>query len=109
MKKSSGSSQKLGSFLSPRESNYRERNIETQKSWNSERVFLQPTTSSGSRKQGFVAGFSPFNSGRTVPSKWDDAERWICSPVSASGSGYVHHQRGTKSKSGPILPQGTAY
>ncbi|CAK8539725.1 unnamed protein product [Lathyrus sativus] len=109
MKKSSGTSQKLGSFLSPRE-----KNIENQKSWNSERVLLQPTTSNSSnRKQGFVAGFSPFNSGRTVPSKWDDAERWICSPVSVSGSGsgsgYVQHQRGTKSKSGPILPQGTAY
>ncbi|KAL5099268.1 hypothetical protein RYX36_003595 [Vicia faba] len=111
MKKNSGTSQKLGSFLSPRE-----KNIENQKSWNSERVLLQPTTSSSSssnRKQGFVAGFSPFNSGRAVPSKWDDAERWICSPVSVSGSGsgsgYVQHQRGTKSKSGPILPQGTAY
>lgn len=108
MKKNSGTSQKLGSFLSPKE-----KNIENQKSWNSERVLLQSTTSNSSsssnRKQGFVAGFSPFNSGRTVPSKWDDAERWICSPVSVSGSGYVQHQRGTKSKSGPILPQGTAY
>ncbi|XP_025983617.1 uncharacterized protein [Glycine max] len=25
----------------------------------------------------------PFNNGKTLPSKWEDAERWIISPVSA--------------------------
>ncbi|AES94694.1 putative remorin [Medicago truncatula] len=107
MKKNSGPSQKLGSFLSPKEPNYREKNIENQKGWNSERVLLHPTTSSNIRRQAYVAGVSPFNSGRTIPSKWDDAERWICSPVSSSG--YVQHQRNPKSKSGPIVPQGTTY
>ncbi|GAU26024.1 hypothetical protein TSUD_224850 [Trifolium subterraneum] len=107
MKKNSGTSQKLGSFLSPKEPNYSEKNNENQKGWNSERVLLQPTTSN-MKRQACVAGFSPFNSGRTIPSKWDDAERWICSPVSASG--YVQqHQRKVKSKSGPIMPQGTTY
>lgn len=103
MKKNSGSSQKFGSFLSPKEPNYREKNNENQKGWNSERVVVQPTT----RRQAYVAGVSPFNSGRTIPSKWDDAERWICSPVSASG--YVQHQRKPKSKSGPIVPQGATF
>jgi hypothetical protein len=109
MKKNSGTSQKLGSFLSPKEPNNREKNNENQKGWNSERVLMQPTTSN-MKKQACVAGFSPFNSGRTVPSKWDDAERWICSPVSASGYVQVQqHQRKPKSKSGPIVPHGTTY
>lgn len=99
MKKSSSSSQKLGSFLSPRENN-----IESQKGWSSERR----------RRSSNVT--TPFNSGRTIPSKWDDAERWICSPVSsyanANNRSYNPQnqiQRRPKSKSGPIVPPGTAY
>ncbi|XP_014519479.1 uncharacterized protein LOC106776513 [Vigna radiata var. radiata] len=111
MKKSSGSSQKLGSFLSPGAPHYREKNIASQNGWSSERV-LQPSSSS-IRHQGSVANLTPFNSGRTVPSKWDDAERWICSPV----SGYTNHKnnsyaqlhRRPKSKSGPIVPPGKGY
>ncbi|KAL2348392.1 hypothetical protein Fmac_002392 [Flemingia macrophylla] len=110
MKKSSGSSQKLGSFLSPGAPNYREKSIGSQKGWSSERV-LQ--ASSSYIRHGSVANLTPFNSGRTVPSKWDDAERWICSPV----SGYANtkacyaqiHQRRPKSKSGPIVPPGTGF
>ncbi|XP_012574525.1 uncharacterized protein [Cicer arietinum] len=106
MKKNSGTSQKLGSFLSPKAPNYSEKNIENKNGWNSERL-LHPTRSSN-RRQGF-------NSGRTIPSKWDDAERWISSPVSASSytsnsnnkSCYVQNQRRPKSKSGPIVQQGT--
>lgn len=123
MKKSSGSSsQKLGSFLSPGAPSYREKSIESQKGWSSERALLQPTSSSSSRRQGSgVAGLTPFNSsGRTIPSKWDDAERWICSPVnsghfaanSKSCCYAQQHQRRPKSKSGPIVPPGggtTAY
>lgn len=102
MKKSSSSSQKLGSFLSPREQNYREKSIESQKGWSSERK----------RRNSNVT--TPFNSGRTIPSKWDDAERWICSPVSSYANNRSFYpqnqiQRRPKSKSGPIVPPGTAY
>ncbi|KAK7309216.1 hypothetical protein RJT34_05757 [Clitoria ternatea] len=78
MEKSSGTSQKFGSFLSPGAPNSSIR--------------------------------TPFNSGRTVPSKWEDAERWICSPVSGYANGkssYAQLQRRPKSKSGPIVPPGT--
>lgn len=95
MKKSSSSSQKLGSFLSPREPNNREKSIES--------------SSSRRRRQSNVTGLSPFNSGRTIPSKWDDAERWICSPVNRSLYPQNQIQRRPKSKSGPIVPPGTAY
>ncbi|KAK7307630.1 hypothetical protein VNO77_40867 [Canavalia gladiata] len=93
MKKSPGSSKKLGSFLSPEAPQC--------KGWSSERV-LQPASSSIRHA-----------SGRTIPSKWDDAERWICSPVSgyanSRSSSYAQLQRRPKSKSGPIMPPGTAY
>ncbi|XP_020218243.1 uncharacterized protein LOC109801555 [Cajanus cajan] len=110
MKKSSSSSQKLGSFLSPGAPNNREKSIGNQKGWSSERV-LQ--ASSSSTRHGSVANLTPFNSGRTVPSKWDDAERWICSPVSGHANTktcYAQlHQRRPKSKSGPIVPPGTGF
>ncbi|RDX64813.1 Remorin 4.1, partial [Mucuna pruriens] len=111
MKKSSGSSQKLGSFLSPGAPNYREQSLGSQKGWSSERVLLQP--SSSSIRHASVANLTPFNSGRTIPSKWDDAERWICSPVSGYAtnktSSYAQLQRRPKSKSGPIVPPGTGF
>ncbi|XP_054823600.1 uncharacterized protein LOC129321734 [Prosopis cineraria] len=80
----------------------------SQRGWSSERV-AQGAMSG--RRHASLAGLTPFNSGRTLPSKWDEAERWICSPV----SGYVnnnnnikashaHPQRRPKSKSGPIVP-----
>ncbi|KAI4381651.1 hypothetical protein MLD38_007708 [Melastoma candidum] len=53
---------------------------------------------------------SPLASGRTLPSKWDDADRWICSPSPVSS--HLHYDKdggGTppppprpKSKSGPL-------
>ncbi|XP_061341847.1 uncharacterized protein LOC133288164 [Gastrolobium bilobum] len=109
MKKNSGSSQKLGSFLSPGAPNYREKSLGSQKGWSSERV-LQPEKSS--RRQACLTALTPFNSGRTMPSKWDDAERWICSPLSGyanNKSSYAQLQRRPKSKSGPIVPPGTTY
>ncbi|KAJ1419130.1 hypothetical protein SESBI_15401 [Sesbania bispinosa] len=91
--------------------NYREKSIVNQKGWSSERV-LQPTSSSRRQASVGVASLTPFNSERTIPSKWDDAERWICSPVSGyanNKSCYAQqHQRRPKSKSGPIVPPGTA-
>ena len=54
----------------------------------------------------------PFNSGKTLPSKWEDAERWIFSPVSGDStmrSSYQQPQRKPKSKSGPLGPPGIAY
>ncbi|KAK7252832.1 hypothetical protein RIF29_37052 [Crotalaria pallida] len=77
MKKSSGSSQKLGSFLSPIAPSQREKSIGSQKGWSSERV-LQPASSS--HRHVSVAGLTPINSGRTMPSKvlnWDGDEAAI--------------------------------
>ncbi|KAI4330614.1 hypothetical protein MLD38_028887 [Melastoma candidum] len=46
---------------------------------------------------------SPFPvGGRTLPSKWDDAERWICSPASAAPANNPDGLRKPKSKSGPL-------
>ncbi|MED6196829.1 hypothetical protein PIB30_051028 [Stylosanthes scabra] len=111
----SGSSKKLGSFLSPDTQNHSERSMGSHKGWNSERVALNQTSSSSSSRR--HSGLTPFNSGRrTMPSKWDDAERWICSPVSGYGYGNNNNsnnrnsysqsqlQRRPKSKSGPIMP-----
>lgn len=52
------------------------------------------------------------NTGRTLPSKWEDAERWIFSPISGDGAmrqSFPQPQRRPKSKSGPLGPPGTAY
>lgn len=50
----------------------------------------------------------PFNNGRAIPSKWEDAEKWIFSPVGTENAGRSsvpppHHRR-PKSKSGPLGP-----
>lgn len=78
-----------------------------QKGWYSERV---PFSSNGNHRRTSVNVLMPFNNGRALPSKWDDAERWITSPV--SGSGFCKNladkvappQRRSKSKSGPLGP-----
>ncbi|CAN1324669.1 Remorin 4.1 [Linum perenne] len=105
------SSHSLGSFPSPGFDN-------TNKGWCSER--LPHPSSATSRRR--ISGLTPFYSGRAVPSKWEDAERWICSPVSAYGvacssddnnnnnndnnnhshSNQAQFQKRPKSKSGPI-------
>ncbi|KAI5684540.1 hypothetical protein M9H77_05768 [Catharanthus roseus] len=73
------------------------------KGWMSERVPLP----NSSRRHITAAALMPFNSGRALPSKWDDAERWITSPVSGYGvcktSSLQPHRR-PKSKSGPLTP-----
>ncbi|KAK8969070.1 hypothetical protein KSP40_PGU017256 [Platanthera guangdongensis] len=74
-----------------------------QKGWCSERV---PLPANRGQRYGDNVPLFPFNNGRTLPSKWEDAERWICSPVSGDGSRRPlmlppYHRR-PKSKSGPL-------
>ncbi|KAJ9166243.1 hypothetical protein P3X46_021021 [Hevea brasiliensis] len=108
MKTSSTSSRKSGMFPSPGTPNYRHASVGLQKGWSSERV---PLHNNGNRRQ-VNAALLPFNNGRTLPSKWEDAERWIFSPVSGDGAlktSLQHPQRRPKSKSGPLGPPGIAY
>ncbi|KAG8494144.1 hypothetical protein CXB51_011851 [Gossypium anomalum] len=110
VKKSSVVTRKLGAFPSPGTPNYHHHSsVGMQKGWSSERV---PLHSNGGRRQGNASGLLAFNNGRTLPSKWEDAERWIFSPVSGdagSKQSIVHPQRRPKSKSGPLGPPGIAY
>lgn len=71
-----------------------------------------PLHNNGGRKHANNPALLTLNSGRTLPSKWEDAERWIFSPI--SGDGVVRNsvplpQRRPKSKSGPLGPPGSAY
>lgn len=111
MKKSSAvSSRRSGTFPSPGTPNYRQAGIGGQKGWSSERV---PSHASANRRQAVNAALLPFNNGRsTLPSKWEDAERWIFSPVSGDGGArpsVQQPQRRPKSKSGPLGQPGIAY
>ncbi|KAF5444931.1 hypothetical protein F2P56_034023 [Juglans regia] len=108
LKKSSVvASRKCGTFPSPGTPNYRQASIGMQKGWSSERV---PSHTSANRRH---AALLPYNNGRsTLPSKWEDAERWIFSPVSGDGvarPSFQPPQRRPKSKSGPLGPPGIAY
>ncbi|KAM0057889.1 putative remorin [Helianthus debilis subsp. tardiflorus] len=104
--KSSSSFRNSGAYTSPGTPDYGDNNnnvLGFQKGWCSERVPL----SNSSRRHISAAALMPFNSGRTLPSKWDDAERWITSPVSGFGvckSVEPPHpsQRRVKAKSGPL-------
>ncbi|XP_022138778.1 uncharacterized protein LOC111009843 isoform X2 [Momordica charantia] len=83
-------------------------NAEIQKGWSSERVPLHKNSSS----KHMTTAFLPFNNGRTLPSKWEDAERWIFSPVPKDGivkPAVPPAQRRPKSKSGPLGFPGIAY
>lgn len=67
-----------------------------QKGWSSERA---PLPFNG--RQRYLCN------GRALPSKWEDAERWIGSPVSVDGNGRLllpSYYRRPKSKSGPLGP-----
>ena len=68
--------------------------------------------SSGSSRR-HISALTPFYGGRALPSKWEDAERWVCSPVLGYGvakSSQCHPLRRAKSKSGPInVPPGIGY
>ncbi|GLT93505.1 hypothetical protein SLE2022_112950 [Rubroshorea leprosula] len=108
MKKSLVTGRKSGAFPSPGTPNYLHTSGGMQKGWSSERV---PLHSNGGRKQ-VSSAFLPLNNGKTLPSKWEDAERWIFSPVSGDGCGSqstAPAQRRPKSKSGPLGPPGVAY
>ncbi|XP_074575510.1 uncharacterized protein LOC141831961 isoform X1 [Curcuma longa] len=107
MKKNSAasSSTKSGMFPSPGTPTYRHGAgvAGYQKGWSSERV---PLPANGNRRYAGSGVLLPFANGRTLPSKWEDAERWILSPVSGDGYGSslmppLHHRR-PKSKSGPL-------
>lgn len=76
------------------------------KGWSSEHL---PLPSNGSRRHVSSTALMPFNSGRTLPSKWDDAERWITSPFSGYDSFKNSVARPPKSKSGPLGPTGVVY
>ncbi|KAJ9177261.1 hypothetical protein P3X46_012497 [Hevea brasiliensis] len=98
MKKNLISSHSLSTFPSPGGGNYQEMG------WRSKRV---PHPSENSRRH--ISALTPFYSDRTMPSKWEDAERWICSPVLVTNDSQCQPQRLPKSKSGPIVPPGIAY
>ncbi|XP_020275465.1 uncharacterized protein LOC109849979 isoform X2 [Asparagus officinalis] len=65
-----------------------------QKGWSSERVPLPINV-----RQRYLCN------GKALPSKWEDAERWIGSPISVDGTGRympASYYRRPKSKSGPL-------
>lgn len=108
MKKTPITTSRVGTFPSPRTPNYRHSSVGVQKGWSSERV---PLHSAANRRQVNTA-LLPYNNGRILPSKWEDAERWIFSPVSGDSSvktSLQQPQRRPKSKSGPLGPPGQAY
>lgn len=112
LKKTSVLSQKLGNFPSPGTPNYRHGSVMgVSKGWSSERV---PLPNNANRRQ-VGAAMLPLNNSRALPSKWEDAERWILSPVAGDGTGRhsscQQHQmlRRPKSKSGPLGPPAVAY
>ncbi|GLT38997.1 hypothetical protein SLA2020_132070 [Shorea laevis] len=112
MKKGSVSLNSLGTFPSPGAPSYRDSSAVAQKGWSSERVPHPGYSRGSSRRHISASSLTPFYSGRTLPSKWEDAERWICSPVLGYGvSKNAHYQlqRPPKSKSGPIVPPGIAF
>ncbi|KAH9616773.1 hypothetical protein KSS87_020815 [Heliosperma pusillum] len=108
---------KSGNFPSPGTPNYRGvgGNL-INKGWSSERVAMP---SNGNRRQVGAALLPLNNNGRVLPSKWEDAERWIFSPVAGDvgggGSGRPSScqqqqvVRRPKSKSGPLGAPGLAY
>uniref|UniRef100_J3MY34 Remorin C-terminal domain-containing protein n=1 Tax=Oryza brachyantha TaxID=4533 RepID=J3MY34_ORYBR len=96
-------------FPSPRTPNFRRHRSSVfghQKGWSSERV---PLPSKGNRKYpGSSSMAFPFSNGRTLPSKWEDAERWIFSPNCGDvldKTSFAPARR-PKSKSGPLGPPG---
>ncbi|KAJ8538068.1 hypothetical protein K7X08_014608 [Anisodus acutangulus] len=108
MKKTPITTSQAGSFPSPRTPNYRHSSVGVQKGWSSERVPLH----SGANRRQINTALLPYNNGRTLPSKWEDAERWIFSPVSGDSSvrtSLQQPQRRPKSKSGPLGPPGLSY
>lgn len=85
---------------------------EPQKDWGSERVASSAVLASrrqtitGDTTAAAGSPLNPLSGGRPLPSKWEDAERWICSPISASDRSHFPGNR-TKSKSGPLEQPGS--
>lgn len=109
MKKASANPRRSsGTFPSPGTPNYGGGGG-LQKGWSSERV---PLPASSGRRYAHCAPL-PLNNGRSLPSKWEDAEKWIFSPVAGEGGSRASaapppHRR-PKSKSGPLGLPGYAY
>lgn len=110
MRRNSSSIGNSGAYTSPGTPEYGDNyGRGVAKGWSSERVPL-PTNSS--KRHISAAALMPFNSGRALPSKWDDAERWITSPLSGYGvckTSTVQPERRPKSKSGPLGTAGVVY
>ncbi|XP_074273278.1 uncharacterized protein LOC141596900 isoform X2 [Silene latifolia] len=120
MKKSTTmTTRKPGNFPSPGTPNYRGVGANVvNKGWSSERVAMP---SNGNRRQVGAALLPLNNNGRVLPSKWEDAERWIFSPMAGDGGGggggsgrpsscqQQQVVRRPKSKSGPLGAPGLAY
>ncbi|XP_057779513.1 uncharacterized protein LOC130998091 isoform X2 [Salvia miltiorrhiza] len=107
-KPSATAARRTGTFPSPGTPNYRHPSVGIHKGWSSERI---PPHTNASRRNVSTA-LLPYNNGRTLPSKWEDAERWIVSPVSGDGAmrtSQQQPQRRPKSKSGPLGHPGVAY
>lgn len=81
-------------------------------SWSLERVSM----AANSYRNGLLARHNTMytkNIKSSLPSKWDDAEKWLCSPASGDNiANTVHkngeHSRKAKSKSGPLVAVGLA-
>ncbi|XP_075483194.1 uncharacterized protein LOC142523326 isoform X1 [Primulina tabacum] len=105
MRKNMGSFRTSGTYTSPGTPEHGDISmVETPGGWSSERVGMP--NSSSRRHNSYAAALIPFNSGRALPSKWDDAERWIKSPVLGHKSFKAvpseAPKRQPKSKSGPL-------
>lgn len=98
-----------GTYTSPGTPDYADNDF--QRGWCSERVALP--VNNNSKRHISAAALIPFSSGRALPSKWDDAERWITSPLSGTSAPRTpvvqQPQRQPKSKSGPLHAQGLAF
>ncbi|XP_051141474.1 uncharacterized protein LOC127258607 [Andrographis paniculata] len=107
MRRNYSSFRTSGAYTSPGTPEHCEDQIitagEIPKTWCSERVPLpvrRPAVSAA------AAALLPYSAaGRTLPSKWDDAERWITSPLDFK----IQPQRRPKSKSGPLGPPGIVF
>ena len=98
-----------GVLTSPGTPNYSRRGTPVagyQQGWSSERV---PLPSNGHVRHLGSSGMAlPYNNARVLPSKWEDAERWIFSPNpnDALARNSVTQPRRPKAKSGPLGPPG---
>lgn len=81
-------------------------------SWSLERVSM----AANSYRNGLLARHNIMytkNINSNLPSKWDDAEKWLCSPASGDNIANTVHKHGEysrkpKSKSGPLVAVGPA-